>query len=222
MRLSCIFAYGALALLLGGCAQSVGLPGADLLNAAQPSDESNDPLLATIDEDTGGSPPLPHRNEQRLALAANSNGKAAGSDGSNGQNTPEEGSAFSLAGLPSLNVLTAGTSTAPQNVSSDASAIETYTIIARQINSCWLNRVAPKLTDHGFHADVAPGDTKEARIIIYKKAPDGKRGLQAFKISIVQGITGSIIASENRKLDTKQDNEFRADLARWAAGDPKC
>lgn len=211
MRLSVIIAYGALALLLGGCAQSAGLPSLQLLNTAQPTDESDDPLLTTIDEETGGLPPLPHKNDRRLATA-----------NINEPTKDEASSGFSFAALPNLNVLTAAPASAPKNVSADGSAIETYTIIARQINACWLNRVAPKLIDHGFHADVAPGDPKEARIIIYKKAPDGKRGLQAFKISIVQGITGSVIASENRKLDAKMDNEFRADIARWARGDTKC
>lgn len=114
------------------------------------------------------------------------------------------------------------------NSASDSSAetrgtpVEAYSMLAQQIHACWLKPGAPILPNHGLHAEVTPNDPDTAKIIIYEKAPDNKRGLQVFRIIINGGSGGSTITSENRRLDAKLDNAFKGDLSRWAKGDTSC
>jgi hypothetical protein len=107
-------------------------------------------------------------------------------------------------------------------VQTKGSPVETYSMLAQQIHACWLKPGAPMLPNHGLHAEVTPNEPDTAKIIIFEKAPDNKRGLQVFRITINGGSGGSTITSENRRLDAKLDGAFKGDLTRWAKGDTSC
>jgi hypothetical protein len=197
---------------LGGCAQGSGLANLSLLqpggaeqtaSAETPPPPASTPVAATAG--AAGGPPLPERNARRVAQAAQ---------------RPEsrQSGGLSLAALADVKILSAAPTV------SDASEWEgrpvaVYSQLAQQIRSCWLTPGASKLPGHGFHAEVAAGDPSEAKIILYEKAPDGKRGLQTYRLVIEsRGSSSSLVKAENRKVDAKLDQTFKADLARWAGG----
>jgi len=195
-KLCCVLVIAGLA----GCAQNAGLPGLGLL----PSGEA---ATADATEAAGGHPPLPVRNTERRA------------QGAGGER--ESGTAGLLASLPNVELLTASTY-APDRTQWDDQPVAVYTRLAKKIRGCWLSPTAPKLENHAFHAEVGTSDAKTAKIIIYKKANDGQRGLQAFRIQIDSELTGSIVKAENRRLDKDLEQTFKADLARWSKGDASC
>jgi hypothetical protein len=193
--------------LLGGCSQNAGLqkfsqllPGGGEETAAE---------AETVEEDPAGGPPLPERNARRAGVAENA------SDGETEQ------AGLTLPNLPDVKLFTAS-AYAPDTTQWDEKPVLVYTRLAQQIRACWLTPGASKLPDHGFHAEVGPGDPDEAKIILYKKAEDGRRGLQAFSLTIDGKLTGSTVSARNRKLDKKLDQAFKSDLARWSKGDQNC
>jgi hypothetical protein len=193
--------------LLGGCSQNAGLqqfsqllPGGGEETAA----EAESP-----EEDPAGGPPLPERNARRAGVAESA------SEGETEQ------AGLTLPNLSDVKLFTASAH-APDTTQWDEKPVLVYTRLAQQIRACWLTPAAPKLPDHGFHAEVGPGDPDEAKIILYKKAEDGRRGLQAFSLTIDGQLTGSTVRALNRKLDNKLDQAFKSDLARWSKGDQNC
>lgn len=194
--------------LLGGCSQNAGLqqfsqllPGVGEETAAETD--------SAEEEDVGGGPPLPERNARRTDVAE------AASSGETRQ------AGLTLPNLSDVKLFTAS-AYAPDTTQWDERPVLVYTRLAQQIRACWLTPVAPKLPDHGFHAEVGAGDPDEAKIILYKKAQDGRRGLQAFSLTIDGKLTGSTVRAQNRKLDKKLDQAFKSDLARWSRGDQSC
>lgn len=193
--------------MLGGCSQNAGLqqfsqllPGAGDETVAEAGSAEKDPA---------GGPPLPVRNARRAGVADTA------SDGDTGQ------AGLSLPDLSDVKLFTA-TAYAPDTTQWDERPVPVYTRLAQQVRACWLTPGAPKLPDHGFHAEVGAGDANEAKIILYKKAEDGRRGLQAFSLQIDGKLTGSTVKAQNRKLDKKLDQAFKSDLVRWSKGDQSC
>jgi hypothetical protein len=193
--------------LLGGCSQNAGLQQFSQLlpgGGEETATEAESP-----EEDPAGGPPLPERNARRAGVAESA------SEGETEQ------AGLTLPNLSDVKLFTASAH-APDTTQWDEKPVLVYTRLAQQIRACWLTPAAPKLPDHGFHAEVGPGDPDEAKIILYKKAEDGRRGLQAFSLTIDGQLTGSTVRALNRKLDNKLDQAFKSDLARWSKGDQNC
>lgn len=196
---------------LGGCAQGPGLMNLSLLQPGETDKAASaDAAPANAGVETAGGPPLPERNARRVAEAQASRGES------------RQGGGLSLAALTDVKILSAPPTT-PDSSEWEGRPVAVYSQLAQQIRSCWLTPGASKLPGHGFHADVAAGDPSEARIILYEKAPDGKRGLQAYRLVIEsRGSSSSLVKAENRKVEAKLDQSFKADLARWAGGRREC
>jgi hypothetical protein len=213
MRAFACAAGFVMAAALGGCAQGISLPDMPMFGAASADALGEGAAVPQIQMATfnpADMPPLPERNPgKRPAAVANTANK-------------KTGGGFSLASLAQMNLLTAGSPVVPDSVHWGASPVAAYTLIAQQIHACWLTPGAPKLPNHGFHADVSPKDGSTAKIVLYEKGPDRKRGLLAYKITIGESSGGSLVTSENRRLDAKLEAVFKADLARWAKGDLHC
>jgi hypothetical protein len=204
IRICCLLAVAA----LSGCAQSAGLLNLSVLQPSEegtPSPSTDTP--ASVENSKGL--PLPERSARRVAQAR----PAAPAE-------PKQGG-LSLAALADVKILTASTDAADTS-EWEARPVVVYTQLAQQIRSCWLKPGASKLPGHGFHAEVGAGDPDQAKIILYEKAPDGKRGLQAFRLLIDGRSSGAIVKAENRKLDKKLDQTFKTDLVRWAQGKREC
>lgn len=188
--------------ILGGCSQNAGLQQFSQLLPGTGDEAVADADIA--EEETAGGPPLPVRNARRAGSADET--KQAG---------------LSLPNLADVKIFTAS-AYAPDTTQWDGRPVPVYTRLAQQIRTCWLTPGAPKLPDHGFHAEAGAGDADEAKIILYKKAEDGRRGLQAFSLTIDGKLTGSTVRAQNRKLDKKLDQAFKSDLVRWSKGDQSC
>ncbi|MGF1620683.1 MAG: hypothetical protein ACFCUR_08725 [Rhodomicrobiaceae bacterium] len=199
--------YVLLIALLGGCSQSAGLQQFSQLLPGGGEETAEE--TESAEEDLAGGPPLPERNASRAGVAETA------SDGETQQ------AGLTLPDLSEVKLFTASTY-APDTTQWDEKPVLVYTRLAQQIRACWLTPAAPKLPGHGFHAEVGAGDADEAKIILYKKAEDGKRGLQAYSLTIDGQLTGSTVSAQNRKLDKKLDQAFKSDLARWSRGDQSC
>lgn len=133
----------------------------------------------------------------------------------------EESGGISLASMTQLKMFSGSAS--PDSTEASTAPVATYSMLAQRIHACWFTPGKPQLTNHGFHAEVAPDGSGDAKIIIYEKGPDNKRGIQVFRITISRsGSNNSAISSENRRLDAKLDAAFKSDLVRWAKGDERC
>lgn len=204
------------AVALGGCAEGIGLPDMPMLSGA--SGNAGGTVYAAAQGPAvvaalGDLPPLPERNPVKRRVATSQGGRAA---------NKAESSSFSLSSLAKMNILAAGAPVTPDTVHSESSPVAAYTLIAQQIHACWLTPGASKLPNHGFHASVSPKDGSTAKIVLYKKGPDKRRGVLVFRIAIGESGGGSVITSHNRRLDAKLADAFKADLARWAKGDDRC
>src|SRR5690606_24726270 len=145
--------------------------------------------------------PLPVRNSLRAGVATASAEKSGGG-------------LFALPKLPQLPDVEALAAAAapiePSSVSQwEENPVGVYTVLARQIHSCWLNPAAPKLDNHGLHAEVASGNADKATIVVYQKNEEGRRGSHVFRIDIHGEFSGSSVEAKNRKLEKKQDFSFR-------------
>jgi hypothetical protein len=204
---SILCAFVTAAALLAGCGSLSTLP--DLAAGSTGS-------LSQLPEDefSGDSEagmPLPVRNALRAGVQTASAEENGG------------GGLFSLPDLPDVEALAAAAPAEPSGVSQwEESPVGVYTVLARQIHSCWLNPAAPKLDNHGLHAEVAAGNADKATIIVYQKNEEGRRGSQVFRIEIHGELSGSSVEAKNRKLDKTQDFGFREDIARWSRGDQQC
>ncbi len=201
---------------LSGCAQNLSVPQFSVFGGGNDSDGIETASLGedgTAEPGSGDGPPLPVRN-----LVRKTDGDTQTASSSDNGETQQAG--LALPNLSDVKLFTA-TAYAPKITQWDDPPITVYTQLAQQIRACWFKPAAPKLTNHGFHADVAPGSTS-ATIIIYQKDPNGKRGLQAFRISIDSNLTGSTVTAQNRRLDKPLDVSFRGDLASWASGGRDC
>lgn len=214
---------GMALLALSGCAPVSGLPDMSLFgNGGTETTAASGPETAGIE--VAGAPPVPVRNARKrdskpgTQLAA---GPRAKDEKSREEQPKEEKQAsLGLSGLTDVKLFTA-TGYAPDSVSWEGAPVAVYTQLAQQIRACWLAPRTTKLTNHGFHAEVSP-DSSNAKIVIFEKDPQGKRGVQAFRINISGGSSSSTVQSENRRLDKAMDTAFKSDLARWAKGDQGC
>ena len=206
MRLK-VKTYGMLiAALLSGCGSLSNLPQLDLSEAGGSLTDWDSEETGSIEEGM----PLPVRNSKRAGV------KSA---------QVSQGDAAPLIALPDLSDVSAFASapTEPSIITQwEQKPVGVYTVLARQIYTCWLNAATPKLHNHGLHAEVASGDAAKATIIIYQKSKDGRRGLQAFRIEIHGGLSGSRVEAKNRRLEKELDFSFREDVARWSHGDQSC
>ncbi len=214
----------ALVAALSACAPMSGLPDMSLFGggkaetAAASSPEA--PAVAVA-----AAPPLPARDlrkrkskrETQIASGPRSKEEKPKEE----KPKEEKQTSLALPGLPDVKLF-ANAAYAPDSVNWDGAPVAVYTQLAQQIRACWLTPGKSKLTNHGFHADVSPNDSNNAKIIIYEKDPQGKRGVQAFRIDISGGSDSSTVHSENRRLDKTMDVAFKADLARWSKGDQGC
>jgi hypothetical protein len=223
MRKSVQLSVLIVAAALGGCAQSSGLGGLSLLGGGEPQAEAvPDANIQLAVLSPGEMPPLPSRRpgkRRATPAAAEATDTAASSGDAAAEPAKTEGSGLSLA---SLNPFTATAGEGPDSILVEQPPVEAYSLIAHRIKYCWLNPSTPKLPDHGFHAEIAPGEVKEAKIVIYRKAEEGRRGTSALKVNITAESSGSLIATENSRLDPAMTAAFKADLARWAKGDDRC
>jgi hypothetical protein len=198
------------AALLAGCG---GLSNLSDLNVGSTGSLSQLPE-DEFSRDSEEGMPLPVRNALRAGVETASAEKNGG------------GGLFSLPDLPDLPDVEALAAAAPAEPSSvsqwEENPVGVYTVLARQIHSCWLNPAAPKLDNHGLHAEVAAGNADKATIIVYQKNEEGRRGSQVFRIEIHGEFSGSSVEAKNRKLDKTQDFAFREDIARWSRGDQQC
>jgi hypothetical protein len=214
-----------LAVSLGGCAQTSGLSGFSLLGGssqaaqAAPAPTEHDAATLTPEE----MPPVPTRRPGKRPRAA----AAAQAAQAAPQTTPpaepapaqkSEGSGLSLAGLFSAAPDAGG----PDRVSIDKGPVDTYALLAQRIKYCWLNPTTPRLPNHGFWSDLPAGEVKEAKMVVYEKDPDGRRGTSVFKIDITAESSGSLVTAQNVRLDKTLEASFKSDLARWAKGDDRC
>ena len=211
---------------LSGCASMSGLPDVSLFNSGNAETTAASKPEAAPAVEIAAAPPLPARNVRKRQVKKPGTQLASGprpkADKPQEEKPKEEQQAsLALPGLPDVKLFTAA-GYAPDSVSWDGAPVAVYTQLAQQIRACWLTPGKSKLTNHGFHAEVSPNDSSNAKIIIYEKDPQGKRGVQAFRINISGGSSSSTVQSENRRLDKTLDVAFKADLARWSKGDQGC
>ena len=222
--------------LLAGCASSSGLGGLGLLgegtqDASQAGAGGQVQLTTLSPEET---PPVPTRRPGKRPRVSTA---AAVADAAPAQPSPtpaaapkSEGSGFSLASLGQINLF-ATTSTpekaaepesGPDSILVSQPPVAAYSLLAQRIKYCWLNPTSPRLPNHGFHAEMAPGEVKEAKMVVYEKAPDGRRGTSVFKVDITAETDGALVSAHNVRLEKATEAGFKADLERWAKGDDRC
>lgn len=192
---------------LTGCGGLSSLPDLDVTQTGSLYEEGADEQPADLEEE---GMPLPVRNALRAGVKT---AEAGQSDG---------GGLFSIPELPDVEVLATASAEPSRITKWKENPVGVYTVLARQIYSCWLNAQAPKLKNHGLHAEVAAGNADKAVILIYKKNKQGRRDLNVFRIEIHGEFSGSSVEAKNRKLNKKQDFAFREDIARWSGGGKQC
>ena len=200
---------------LSACAPMSGLPGMSVFSGGQAEAPASPAETAGVE--VANAPPLPARNLYKRQPKTGTQLASARAL------TPKEEKQAALT-APSLQdvKLFSAAAYAPDQSNWEGGPIAVYTQLAQQIRLCWLLPGKTKLTNHGFHAEVSPNDTNTAKIVIFEKDPEGKRGVQAFRINIVGSGDGSTVQSENRRLDKNLEAAFKSDLARWSKGDQTC
>jgi hypothetical protein len=218
-------AAALLAASLGGCAQTSGITGFSLLGsssqAAQAAPVPAEQQTATLTPDE--IPPVPTRRpgKRPRAAAPAQTAQASPQAAPPAEAAPPpktESSGLSFAGL----FTAAPDAGGPDRVLIDKGPVDAYTLLAQRIKYCWLNPTTPRLPNHGFWSDLAAGEVKEAKMVVYEKDPDGRRGTSVFKIDIAAESSGSLVTAQNVRLDKTLEASFKADLARWAKGDDRC
>ena len=196
--------------LLGGCGSLSSLPDLDVSQTGSlsewVSDEKGDDAADAKEEGM----PLPVRNALRAGVKAAEAGQGDG------------GGLFTLPDLPDVKSIAAAPDEPSRITQWKEKPVGVYTVLARQIHSCWLNSQSPKLKNHGLHAEVASGDADKALIVIYRKNKKGRPDLNVLRIKIQGEFSGSSVETKNRTLGKKQDFAFRKDIARWSKGDQQC
>jgi hypothetical protein len=220
--------------MLAGCAASSGLGGLGTLGEAGPDGAAPTPdaQVQLTALPPGETPPLPSRRPGKRPKAAARPVEVAAAQPAAPAEAPkpESSGGFSLASLggglfastPASAEKAEEPESAPDTVHLSQAPVAAYSLLAQRIKYCWLNATSPRLPNHGFHADLAPGEIREAKMVVYEKAPDGRRGTSVFKVDITGDADGSAVSSRNVRLDKATEAGFKADLARWAKGDDRC
>jgi hypothetical protein len=203
----------ALVAALSACAPMSGLPDIQLFGGGNAETTASGPEAAGVE--VAAAPPLPARDLRKRQA------KPATQLASGERPKDEKRASLALPSLPDVRLFST-TAYAPDSANWEGAPVAVYTQLAQQIRTCWFTPGTSRLTNHGFHAEVSPNDADHAKIIIYEKDPQGKRGIQAFRINISGGGSGSTVQSENRRLDETLNTAFKADLARWSKGDQSC
>jgi hypothetical protein len=234
----------ALAMTLGGCASMSGLGGLTAASEGQADGAAvaAQPQLVTLSP--AETPPVPSRRPGKRPRALQQ-AKAGAAAPVTTASVPaaesaepaksEGGGGFSLASLGSM--LSSSTSAAPASpeadkaeatpsgpdiVSIDQPPVGAYSLLAQRIKYCWLNATKPLLPNHGFFSELPAGEVREAKMIVYEKNAEGRRGTTVFAVDIAADSGGSTITSRNVKLEKPMEAGFKADLARWVKGDDRC
>ncbi len=100
--------------------------------------------------------------------------------------------------------------------------VAAYTVVARQINRCWLRGEPPVLANVQFHAKTSVTPAETAKISLYEKQPNARRGPRVYTIELTPTMGGSAMFVENHRLEGALAHRLHADLARWAAGEKTC
>jgi hypothetical protein len=209
---------------LAACAQNTGISDIGLWGSS--SDEAATASQTELQAfNATETPPMPSRNPKkrvatpaRTVVAAKEKTEAPATER---KEEPENGG-FTLASLAQMTFLSDSAPAESDTVKTATSPVASYTVLAQRIRECWLAPGTSLSANHGFHADVKPGDDGAAKIIIYEKGADKKRGVSAYKIIIGSSASGSVVTTENHRLDAKLDQAFKTDLARWTKGDTAC
>jgi hypothetical protein len=221
----------ALTLLLGGCAQTTGLGALSVLTGGESASEAaaadGEAQLQLAAAAPGEIPPIPTRRPGKRprspALPAEASVPEAPAAAAPAEPAKQEGSGFSLASLGnSLFSGKPGEEGGPDAISIDQPVIGAYSLLAQRIKYCWLNATAPRLPNHGFFAEIPAGEVRETKMIVYEKNAEGRRGTTVFRVDITAESGGSLVTSQNARLDKPTEAAFKADLARWAKGDDRC
>lgn len=209
---------------LAGCGGGANLSGLSLLGSGEPETAAIPETQALAAADAPAeTPPLPARRPgKRKSPGATAAAQPRAAQTAPSAETPPEKPRSSSFSLASLGENLSPYPDSPDTVLTGQTPIAAYTQLAQRIRRCWLAPSAPRIPNHGFHAEVSPGEGKEAKIVLYEKAPEGARGTSAFKISITAESDGALISSQNAKLDPSIGSAFKADIARWAKGDDRC
>jgi hypothetical protein len=107
------------------------------------------------------------------------------------------------------------------------SPVDVYTRVARGAKACWFGEGKPLATGYVFAADVRPEEKGgAAEITIFEAAPENKRGLRAFTVTIVKSKDGtadqSMVGPANARLPEAVGDRMRDDTLRWASGESSC
>lgn len=209
MKARALLSITSAGFLLTACAGP--LPGGMLLTGANmtPDGQAGDVSLASSDN----LPPLPERRGRGAAAVSVAQNAAE-------EKTVEGGNFMgSLASLiPSR--IEGGPPAPSETAYSESDPTTVYARIAGEIKSCWLNRSAPVLADHKFHAEASPAG--EASITIYKKVEGAALGVATFRIKIAKDGSGTLVRSENVKLPDSMKLAMLTDVAAWVRGQSGC
>ena len=217
--------------MLAGCAASSGLGvlGEAGPEGAAPAPDAQVQLTALP---PGETPPLPSRRPGKRPKAAAAPVAVAAVAQPAEAPKPESSGGFSLASLGgSLFASTPASAekaeeqepeSGPDTVHLPQAPVAAYSLLAQRIKYCWLNATSPRLPNHGFHAELAPGEIREAKMVVYEKNAEGRRGTSVFKVAITGDADGSTVSAQNVRLEKATEAGFKADLARWANGDDRC
>jgi hypothetical protein len=219
-----------LTVLLAGCASSSGLGGLALLGDAQTAQAAPDGQVQVATLEPGETPPLPTRRPGKRPRTAKAKAAPPQPSPPPAAAPKSEDSGFSIASLGQINLFSSSATpekpaepeSGPDSILVSQPPLAAYSVLAQRIKYCWLNPTSPRLPNHGFHAEVAPGEVKEAKMVVYEKAPDGRRGTSVFKIDITAETDGALVSAHNVRLEKATEAGFKADLARWAKGDERC
>lgn len=225
LRPSAFFAV----LLLAGCGQTTGLSGIANLSLLGGTEDAAETAAAETPAEpaalaAGETPPVPTRRPGKRPSARALAAKEPASTSAVAQG-PEpaksEDSGLSLAALGNLQLFSPS-SGGPDAVTIDQPPLAAYSVLAQRIKYCWLNPSAPRLPNHGFFSEIPAGEVKEAKMVVYEKDKDGRRGTTVFKVDITAEADGALVSAQNARLDKAMEAGFKADLARWAKGDERC
>ena len=217
--------------MLAGCAASSGLGvlGEAGPDGAAPAPDAQVQLTALP---PGETPPLPSRRPGKRPKTAAAPVTVAAVARPVEAPKPESSGGFSLASLgEGLFASTPASAekaeaqepeSGPDTVHLAQAPVGAYSLLAQRIKYCWLNVTSPRLPNHGFHAELAPGEIREAKMVVYEKNAEGRRGTSVFKVAITGDADGSTVSSQNVRLEKATEAGFKADLARWANGDDRC
>ena len=210
------------ALLLAGCAQMSGLGDLSLLSTQPDATAAVAPAAETQVAALGPEemPPMPTRRPGKRPRTPATATQPEPAPAATAEAAKPESSGISLASLTNISLFS--TTESPDKILIDKPPVDAYSLLAQRIKYCWLNPTTPRLTNHGFHAEIPAGEVREAKMIVYEKAPDGRRGTSAFKIDITAESSGALVSMQNVQLSKTDDSALKADMARWAKGDDRC